>query len=335
MDQLDTPIDVPTLPAPQNAAPQNAAAQSAAAQSAAAQSAAAQSAAAQNAASQNGFTVGATAILAERRLHTLKYGDLFGVFDQNGNILSGPGIADGLYYLDTRHLSSLALSICGQAPILLSATLRENNATLSCDLTNPDLELDGHKLCHDLLHLRRTLFLRDQTAHERLQIRNYDVVAHTVVIELAFQADFADLFEARGTPRGRPRPQRAPGGARGPGGRGGPMGRLGPGQMIAVDLVEGVVLEDRAVKDRIAGEQDYAAMIGEFLTEDDLPAPQGDAVVRFSRAELARRQVELILSPMVEGARRRSARWATTRRSRSSPTSRASSASSSARTSAR
>ena len=166
MDQLDTPIDVPTTPAP-----------------------------------QDGFTVGATAILAERRLHTLKYGDLFGVFDQNGNILSGPGIADGLYYLDTRHLSSLALSICGQAPILLSATLRENNATLSCDLTNPDLQLDGHKLSHDLLHMRRTLFLRDRTAHERLQIRNYDVVAHTVVVELAFHADFADLFEARGTKR--------------------------------------------------------------------------------------------------------------------------------------
>ena len=166
MDQLDTPIDVPNTPAP-----------------------------------QDGFTVGATAILAERRLHTLKYGDLFGVFDQNGNILSGPGIADGLYYLDTRHLSSLTLSICGQAPILLSATLRENNATLSCDLTNPDLQLDGHKLSHDLLHMRRTLFLRDRTAHERLQIRNYDVVAHTVVVELAFRADFADLFEARGTPR--------------------------------------------------------------------------------------------------------------------------------------
>ncbi len=152
---------------------------------------------------QDGFTVGATATLSERRLHTLKYGDLFGVFDQNGNILSGPGIADGLYYLDTRHLSSMTLSICGQSPILLSATLRENNATLSCDLANPDLELDGYKLSHDLLHLRRTLFLRDQIAHERLQVRNYDVEAHTIVVELSFRADFADLFEARGTPRTR------------------------------------------------------------------------------------------------------------------------------------
>ncbi|MGI4730959.1 MAG: glutamate synthase large subunit [Janthinobacterium lividum] len=89
-------------------------------------------------------------------------------------------------------------------------------------------------------------------------------------------------------------------------------GRLGPGQMIAVDLVEGVVLDDRAVKDRIAGEQDYAGMIGEFLTAADLPPAEGDPVVRYPRAELARRQVaagqtledmELILAPMVEGGK--------------------------------
>ncbi len=88
-------------------------------------------------------------------------------------------------------------------------------------------------------------------------------------------------------------------------------GRLGPGQMIAVDLEEGVLLNDRAVKDRIAGEADYAAMIGNFLKIEDLPAPQ-DAVTRFDRAELTRRQVaagqtledmELILSPMVEGGK--------------------------------
>ncbi|TPG13737.1 glutamate synthase large subunit [Sphingomonas oligophenolica] len=88
-------------------------------------------------------------------------------------------------------------------------------------------------------------------------------------------------------------------------------GRLGPGQMIAVDLDSGEFLEDRAVKDRIAAEQDYAAMIGEFHTMDDLPSVE-NAVTRYDRADLARRQVaagqtledmELILSPMVEGAK--------------------------------
>jgi len=90
-------------------------------------------------------------------------------------------------------------------------------------------------------------------------------------------------------------------------------GRLGPGQMIAVDLAEGKLYDDRAIKDQISGEQDYAAMIGEFLTMDQLPAPsEEEALVRMPRAEMLRRQVaagqtmedmELILSPMAEGGK--------------------------------
>ncbi|KQN24997.1 glutamate synthase [Sphingomonas sp. Leaf33] len=88
-------------------------------------------------------------------------------------------------------------------------------------------------------------------------------------------------------------------------------GRLGPGQMIAVDLEQGRVLHDRAVKDQIAGEADYAAMIGEFLSVDDLAEAQA-SIPTWDRADLSRRQVaagqtledmELILSPMVEGAK--------------------------------
>ncbi|WP_374129612.1 glutamate synthase large subunit [Sphingomonas sp. 28-62-20] len=86
-------------------------------------------------------------------------------------------------------------------------------------------------------------------------------------------------------------------------------GRLGPGQMIAVDLDEGRVLNDREVKDRIAGEVDYAAMVGDFLTIDDLPVPPGEPVRRYERTELIRRQIaagqtledmELILAPLVD-----------------------------------
>ncbi|NYT42347.1 glutamate synthase large subunit [Sphingomonas sp. R-74633] len=88
-------------------------------------------------------------------------------------------------------------------------------------------------------------------------------------------------------------------------------GRMGPGQMIAVDLDQGVLLCDREIKDQIAGEHDYAGMIGEFITVQDLPEPDL-APLRFERAELTRRQVaagqtledmELILAPMVETAK--------------------------------
>jgi glutamate synthase (NADPH) large chain len=86
-------------------------------------------------------------------------------------------------------------------------------------------------------------------------------------------------------------------------------GRLGPGQMIAVDLDTGEFFEDRAIKDRIAGEAPYADMIKGFSTLDDLAAPDGNTIARYDRAELTRRQIaagqtledmELILAPMVE-----------------------------------
>ncbi|MES2753251.1 MAG: glutamate synthase large subunit [Pseudomonadota bacterium] len=89
-------------------------------------------------------------------------------------------------------------------------------------------------------------------------------------------------------------------------------GRLGPGEMIAVDLERGELLKDRALKDRIAGEADYAALSGDFLTLVDLKPAKGETVTRYDRGELIRRQIaagltmedmELILSPLVEGGK--------------------------------
>jgi len=89
-------------------------------------------------------------------------------------------------------------------------------------------------------------------------------------------------------------------------------GRMGPGQMIAIDLDEGKLYDDRAVKDRIAAEQPYGDWVKGFRTLADLPEVKGDAVPRYGRAELIRRQitagqtledVELILSPQVEDAK--------------------------------
>jgi glutamate synthase (NADPH/NADH) large chain len=89
-------------------------------------------------------------------------------------------------------------------------------------------------------------------------------------------------------------------------------GRMGPGEMLAVDLAEGIVYGDREIKDRVAAERPYAELVKGFLSMDDLPAAQGDVTPRWDRNELTRRQVaanmtledmELILSPMVEDAK--------------------------------
>ena len=89
-------------------------------------------------------------------------------------------------------------------------------------------------------------------------------------------------------------------------------GRLGPGQMIAVDLDTGTLYDDEAIKDQLAAELPYGDMVAGFLTINDLPAPKGETITRYDRADLTRRQIaagqtledmELILAPMVEDAK--------------------------------
>ncbi|MEY2884368.1 MAG: glutamate synthase large subunit, partial [Pseudomonadota bacterium] len=95
-------------------------------------------------------------------------------------------------------------------------------------------------------------------------------------------------------------------------------GALGPGEMIAVDL-DGETgskpgfYSDRAIKDRIAGAQDYAALVANFTTFQSMQGHDGPQPgASYARDELRRRQVaagqtmedmELILAPMVEDAK--------------------------------
>ena len=149
------------------------------------------------------FFIPATVSLQERRPRTLKHADAFAVFDANGDARAGPGSPEGLYAHDTRYLSHFYLTVNGTRPMLLSSTLRDDNATLTCDLTNADLHDASGAIVleHDLIHIRRSRFLWEDTCYERLVVRCFDTVPHRIRLRLAYASDFADLFEVRGTTR--------------------------------------------------------------------------------------------------------------------------------------
>lgn len=151
------------------------------------------------------YAVVAHGSLAERRARVLKHGDTFAVLDPAGDVLSARDSSDGLFHRDTRYLSHLDLTIAGERPILLSSVVRDDNASLTCDLTNPDLEgPDGRILLeHDLVHIRRSLFLHEATAFERIAVRSFADRHLSLELCLRFAADFADLFEVRGEKRAR------------------------------------------------------------------------------------------------------------------------------------
>src|SRR5947209_6719154 len=115
-----------------------------------------------------------TVALATRPRRTLKYGDTFAVFDSHGDIGGAIGGAEGLFHGDTRYLSQLELLMNGHPLLLLGSNLRDDNALLSVDLTNPDYYVDGHIVLHkDLLHVARTTYLWRNAAYQRLALRNF------------------------------------------------------------------------------------------------------------------------------------------------------------------
>src|SRR6266567_6257393 len=130
-----------------------------------------------------------------RPRRTLKYGDTFIVLDSHGDIGASAGGPDGLFHADTRFLSRLEFLLNGLQPLLLGSNLRDDNALLAVDLTNPDIYVGDHiVLRKDTVHVIRTIFLWQSTAYQRLAIRNYGDDALDLRLTILFDSDFADLF---------------------------------------------------------------------------------------------------------------------------------------------
>jgi glycogen debranching enzyme len=152
---------------------------------------------------EDSFYISATES-ASRPRRTLKRNDTFIVLDTHGDMGAEPGVTDGLFDRDTRYLSRLQLLINDAQPLLLGSNLRDDNAALVVDLTNPDI-FAGQRVVleKDTLHILRTTFLSDDTVHQRLGLRNYGGQTIDIRIAIVFASDFADLFEVRGTRRER------------------------------------------------------------------------------------------------------------------------------------
>ncbi len=82
---------------------------------------------------------------------------------------------------------------------MLSAAPREDNQVLVVDLTNPDQPKPGIK--QDSVHIQRLKFLWQAKYHEQIKLRNFGLDAIKLELEIHFQADYADIFEVRGTTR--------------------------------------------------------------------------------------------------------------------------------------
>jgi glycogen debranching enzyme len=141
----------------------------------------------------------------EDQPQVLKSGATFAIFDRFGDAGAlAPG-HEGLYHQDTRFLSHLELTLNSVRPLFLGASLQEDDSLLAIDLMNPDLATEAGELMlrKGTLHVFRGKTLWEGACHEHIRLAHHGEHAVTVRLELAFGADFADLFEVRGMRRER------------------------------------------------------------------------------------------------------------------------------------
>ena len=156
---------------------------------------------------QNQFYILARASRIGERTAVLQHGDTFALFDLFGDIgMFGPAsracITEG-----TRHLSRFGLRLNGRRPLLLSARVNDDNELFGADLTNPDFPTDAagrrpeprsRAPVSGAAALGRRLARADSAA----QLRPLGIA---LALTFDLDADFADIFEVRGTVRPRTR----------------------------------------------------------------------------------------------------------------------------------
>ena len=153
---------------------------------------------------ENKYYILASSALADQETVVLKEGDSFAVFNKHGDIHQIGSGNHGIYHNGTRFISELELSINKQKPLLLSANPREDNQMVIVDLTNPDLPLENDEvILRGTIHISRVKFLWKGCYHERITLLNFGAESVHINIEISFDADYADIFEARGITRKR------------------------------------------------------------------------------------------------------------------------------------
>ncbi|MGA9472315.1 MAG: glycogen debranching N-terminal domain-containing protein, partial [Terriglobales bacterium] len=139
---------------------------------------------------------------SDDRVRVLKYGKCFAVFNRYGDI-EPLGLGEhGIFFQGTRYLSELALLLWQSRPLLLSSNVKSDNFVFTADLANVDVSGNQQVVIpRGTLHIVRSRFLWLGASYEKFEISNYGLKRIDLPLGIAYAADFADIFEVRGTRR--------------------------------------------------------------------------------------------------------------------------------------
>ena len=134
----------------------------------------------------------------------VKRDDAFFVADHHGDFPELPASEFGFYVGGTRFLRRLELNVHGQRPVLLKASVSDDDFQVAADLTNPDLfQGETVVLKGRLIRFARRLVLTPTELTQVLTVESFSPIPHELALFWQYVADFADVFEVRGMIRER------------------------------------------------------------------------------------------------------------------------------------
>ena len=153
---------------------------------------------------QDRYYILASSSRIDDRTRVLKHDDMFAVLDRFGE-LAPQGFGElGFYFDGTRFLSRLGIALARHRPLLLSSTLSRDNTRLLIDLTNPDLPgEEGAVVPRGTIHVCREVLLWKRVGYDQLRLFNHGRAPVELELSIHLDADFADIFEVRGTHRAK------------------------------------------------------------------------------------------------------------------------------------
>jgi len=119
----------------------------------------------------------------------------------SGDIMP-PGAPDvGFFHDDTRFLSRLELRVDGYRTVVLSSSTEQTFASQIELTTGKSTMRETYEIPENTVHIRREQLLSSETLFDNFSFENFNFQELELAIELAYEADFMDVFQVRGVAR--------------------------------------------------------------------------------------------------------------------------------------
>jgi glycogen debranching enzyme len=115
-----------------------------------------------------------------------------------------PGAPDaGFFHDDTRFLSRLELRVDGYRTVVLCSSTEQTFASQIELTTGKSTTRETYEIPENTVHIRREQLLASDVLYDNFSFENFNFNELELAVELAYEADFMDVFQVRGVARQR------------------------------------------------------------------------------------------------------------------------------------